>query len=57
MPLPPGEAPHGAALALKAWRMVQVPGVSVETVAELLGVDDMELLLAQLMMIREFAHG
>jgi len=57
MPLPPGPPPHGAELAVRAWNLLQLPGADLVTVADILGLDDLELLTEQLMAIHTFQNG
>jgi hypothetical protein len=54
-PLPPGAAPAGAELAIEAWNMLGgLDWSGLEMVADILGIDDIELLIGQLMAIRDF---
>lgn len=58
MPLPPGPQSPDMQLAIKAWNMLQVPGVDVPLVADVLGIEDVDVLIEQLRVIREFkANG
>lgn len=52
MPLPPGDPPHGVGLAIDAWNMLSLPGITLATVADILGMDDMEMLVEQLIVIQ-----
>lgn len=52
--LPPGPAPDGAALAVTAWNMLGgLDWAGLPIVAELLGIEDLEMLVVQLVVIRD----
>ena len=42
---------------IRAWNMVQLPGLTVPLVAELLGIEDLDRLVEQLLVIQESQHG
>ena len=55
MPVPPGPPPTDFALAIRAWKLLgglDYDGMPI--VAEMLGIDDIELLIRQLVLIRDF---
>jgi len=54
MPLPPGPPPPGAELAVRAWNLLHLPGASLEVVADILGLDDLELLTEHLLAIQTY---
>lgn len=60
--LPPGTAPADDSLAITAWNMLGGfdLGPALDRVIDLLGIDDEEMLVTQLMAIRDFQakkHG
>lgn len=61
MPLPPGDPPAGGDLALEAWAMLGgLDWQGLPTVMDILGIDDIEMLVAQLGAIRDWSrqkHG
>lgn len=50
--LKPGEPPIGANLAIRAWNLLG--HASLTEVADVLGFDDMEILVVQIEAIRDF---
>lgn len=55
LPLPPGSPPANVALAIRAWNLLGgMDWAGLETVADMLGYEDMEMLVTQLQTIREF---
>jgi hypothetical protein len=61
--LPPGIRPKqpdtATALAIRAWNWMggQIDWAGLPMIAELLGLDDMELLINQLSALRDWQHG
>lgn len=54
MPLPPGSPPSDVALAIRAWNMLGgMEWAGIPLVAELLGYEDLDILVAQLETIRD----
>lgn len=55
-PVPPGPVPDGAALAVVAWNMLGgLDWAGLPIIAEILGIEDLEMLVAQLIVLRD--HG
>ncbi len=54
MPLPPGELTADVGLALRAWHWLggKVDWSGIPLVAEILGIDDLEVLIVQLTTLR-----
>ena len=54
MPFEPAPPPAGAALAVRAWNLMGgLDWGGIETVAEMLGIKDIEALIADLATIRD----
>jgi hypothetical protein len=55
LPLPPGDMSAEIGLAIKAWNWLggQIDWAGLPMVAELLGIDDLEVLIVQLTIIRD----
>lgn len=57
-PLPPGAPPAGLEVAVQAWNMMGgLDWNALPVIADLLGVEDMELLINQLVVIRNGLNG
>lgn len=53
--LPPGQPPAEAELAIAAWNMLGgLDWAGLPHVAEMLGIEDLEMLVTQLVAIRDF---
>lgn len=55
MPFPPGLPPVDVALAIRAWNMLGgMEWAGLDAVADILGIDDLEILVTQLQIIRNW---
>ena len=55
LPIPPGAPPDGSGLAIQAWNLLGgMDWAGLPLVADMLGIEDIEMLAAQLATIRDF---